>query len=144
GCLRLRCRVRHQPRPFAAVALIGAKTTMFHTVKQTSSRINAVVGTASWLAAVGLALGGCGVGAVETGSNAEAPTWQEFLDSTYKEPGPDGVWIVNGDEPITDEKKLREFYDSLYAGGSALIVHQAGNIDAKWNAQQRLDLTYCV
>ncbi|HTM21678.1 MAG TPA: M57 family metalloprotease, partial [Kofleriaceae bacterium] len=78
-----------------------------------------------------------------TGSSQPDVTWEEFLAQTYQEPWEDGVYIVNGDTPIENQKKLREFYDEVY-GGETLIVHQSGGVDAKWNNTQKLNLTYCV
>jgi serine protease len=79
----------------------------------------------------------------QTGSTEPEVTWEEFLAQTYKEPWDGGVFIVNGDTPIENQKKLREFYDELY-GGQTLIVDTAGGVDVKWNATQKLALTYCV
>ncbi len=79
----------------------------------------------------------------DVGSSEPEVTWDEFLASTYREPWEGGVFIVNGDTPIENEKKLREFYDEVY-GGETLIVHTSGGLDAKWNDTQKLNLTYCV
>ncbi len=83
-------------------------------------------------------------GSFDLGSNQDAPTWEEFQAKTYLEPWADGVYIVNGDESIADAKMLREFYDSLYGDSGALIVHQAGGVDAKWTAVQVQQLSYCI
>lgn len=96
-----------------------------------------------WAAALVL-LAACEVGPdLDVGSNQDKPTWDEFLASTYLEPWEGGVYIVNGDTPIENEKKLREFYDELYSEGE-LIVHRSGGADAKWNNTQKLNLTYCI
>ena len=79
----------------------------------------------------------------DLGSSQPEITWEEFLVSTYLEPWVGGVFIVNGDTPIENEKKLREFYDEVY-GGQTLIVHRSNGLDAKWNDTQKLNLTYCI
>jgi hypothetical protein len=122
---------------------------MHRTLEQStlvSSSFRRFLRTGSWLAAaMSVAVTGCSVGEVDYGSNNEdAPTWEEFLASSYQEPWQDGVFVVNGDEPIADVKKLREYYDQIYAPDGALIVHQAGNADAKWDAVQRKNLTFCI
>jgi hypothetical protein len=42
------------------------------------------------------------------GRQDSIPTFEEFEASVYREPFPDGVYIVNGDTPIANEKLLRE------------------------------------
>jgi hypothetical protein len=93
----------------------------------------------------GLGLSGC-IGEIDDryGSNIDGPTFEEYERGTYIEPWEDGVYIVDGDTPIDNIKKLREFYDSLFGVDGALIVHRNGNSDAKWSNSQKLDLTYCV
>jgi serine protease len=75
-----------------------------------------------------------------------ALTFEEFLATVYREPFPGGKFIVNGDEPIANEKQLREFYELHVRrpGQTRLIVHQVSGMDAKWNPQQKARLTYCV
>ncbi|HUH04339.1 MAG TPA: pre-peptidase C-terminal domain-containing protein [Kofleriaceae bacterium] len=81
---------------------------------------------------------------MDVGTNHDdQPGFEEFEAGTYKEPGADGVYIVNGDTPVENIKKLREFYEMLYSDGG-LIVHRSGGQDAKWNNTQKLNLTYCV
>jgi len=84
----------------------------------------------------------CMVGDPELGSN-QGPSFEEFRASTYKEPWEHGVYIVNGDTPIVDDKALLEFWQQVHGGGE-LIVHNAGGVDSKWSATAKLDLTYCV
>ncbi len=103
---------------------------------------------AIWVSALSiLALGsGCDPGTVsDVASNRDGvPTYAEFLASTYQEPDT-GIFIVNGDETVANEKELREFYDALYGGaGGALIVHAPNGTAVKWDATQRMNLTYCV
>ena len=70
-------------------------------------------------------------------------SFDEFEAATYHEPWEDGVYIVNGDTPVEDEKELREVYDALHGQG-ALAVHRAGGVDVKWSSAQKRNLTYCV
>jgi serine protease len=86
---------------------------------------------------------GCMSGEIDTSTGDEKPTWEEFRASTYQEPD-SGIFIVNGDTPIENEKLLLEFYEQLYAPDGALIVHRSGGQDAKWSDTQKLNLTYCV
>ena len=85
----------------------------------------------------------CTVGQEEVGHTGDHMSFEEFEASTYLEPWEGGVYIVNGDTPIEDIKKLREFYDEVFAD-QELIVHRVGNQDAVWSSAQKLQLTYCV
>jgi hypothetical protein len=76
----------------------------------------------------------------ETGPDV---TWEEFRAQAYKEPFENGVYIVNGDEPLQNEKQLREFYDYLYTDNE-LIVNRVGGTDDKWSNTAKLNITYCV
>ena len=99
-----------------------------------------------WLLAVaaGVALSGCELGDTSVASNNDAPSFDDCVGTIYKEPWEGGVYIVNGDEAVTNEKKLREFHGSLYGSNGALLVHRSGNADAAWNSTQKKNLTYCV
>lgn len=86
-------------------------------------------------------------GCVESSNDHEdvgdtALSFQEFEAATFREPDT-GIYIVDGDTPVDDIKKLEEFYEK-YVQPGALIVHQQGGVDAKWNATQKKQLTYCV
>ncbi len=76
--------------------------------------------------------------------------FEEFEQSTYKEPFADGKYIVNGDMAIADHQRLREFFESRIKHApsapalGALVVHKAGSKDAVWDAAMRKRLTYCV
>jgi serine protease len=76
--------------------------------------------------------------------------FEEFEQSTYKEPFADGKYIVNGDMAIADRQRLREFFESRIKQApsppalGALIVHKAGSADAVWDAILKKRLTYCV
>jgi hypothetical protein len=116
---------------------------MHRNPQQASLETKSFVRAGSLAAALSMALTGCSEAGF--GSNNDGvPTWEEYLASSYQEPWQDGVFVVNGDEPIADIKRLREYYDELYGGEGALIVHQSGNADAKWDAVQRRNLTYCI
>ncbi len=78
------------------------------------------------------------------GSNRDGTTFEEYEAQTYLEPWQGGVYIVDGDTPVANIKKLKEFYELLLGGDGALIVQRNGNSDAKWNNTQKLNLTYCV
>src|SRR5262245_60702727 len=85
---------------------------------------------------VGLAIAGGCVAAVpdgEPGENTEDNnlTFEEWLPTVYQE-ADTGVWIVDGDTPIVEERELREFFINHVQPG-ALIVHQSGGVDAKWS-----------
>ena len=95
-------------------------------------------------ATLGVALTGCDVGSVEMGQNDADMTFEQFLANTYQEPFENGVYIINGDEVIVDEKKLEEYYQAVHGGGNALIVHTVLGEDAVWNAQQRQNLSFCI
>jgi serine protease len=81
-------------------------------------------------------------GGPETTDNTPS-TFEEFEAATYKEPWEGGLYIVDGDTPVTDRKALRELWEQRFAG-SALIVHAPGGVDARWNETDKRALTYCV
>jgi serine protease len=76
--------------------------------------------------------------------------FEEFEQSTYKEPFEDGKYIVNGDMAIADRERLRDFFESRIKQApsppalGALVVHKAGGRDAVWDATLKKQLTYCV
>ncbi len=102
------------------------------------------------------AAAGC-VNAVDPGGAvALPPTYDELLADTYQEPGT-GIFIVDGDVPVLDEKRLHLFYDQLIADFEAeqsgagtstkeqpLALATSGGADVVWTAAQKLNLTYCV
>jgi serine protease len=75
-----------------------------------------------------------------------ALTFEEFKTTVYKEPFEHGKYIVNGDTPIANDKQLREFFEDKIQTRPAteLILAQVSGMDAKWNQQQKRNLTYCV
>ena len=89
-------------------------------------------------------LASCMTGDVDTiNTNDEAPTFEAFEASTYREPGT-GQYIVNGDEPVHTRDQLFEFYQRLYFGGDALIVNTVSGADDVWSATAKRNITYCV
>ncbi len=98
------------------------------------------------IAAVSVMGTGCAMDAAEpSGENVTATTmrFDEFLQVVYQEPDT-GIYIVNGDEPITSTEELLAFYEEVVLDNGGLIVHQANGTDAKWSDTQKLNLTYCV
>jgi hypothetical protein len=77
----------------------------------------------------------------DTGPVGHAISWNQFRSQVYMDP--EGVFIVDGDTPIHDEKLLREFFEKYVKDGQ-LIVKTAGGVDVKWDDTQKLNLTYCV
>lgn len=87
------------------------------------------------------------VGCIDTsdpGGENQSPelSFEAFEASVYREPGT-GIYIVNGDTPITSRRALQDFY-VRYVQKGALIVNQSGGVDTKWDDKQKLNLTYCV
>lgn len=84
--------------------------------------------------------------------------YEKFKKNTYKEPFSGGVYIVNGDTPISSESELREFYDreivaewknikfgiDLALDTTKLIVDAPRNEPAPWNNVTKKNLTYCI
>jgi hypothetical protein len=79
----------------------------------------------------------------QIGETGPEVTWEEFRAQTYKEPFENGMYVVNGDEVIQNEKQLREFYDHL-VNDTELIVNRVGGSDDRWNDTAKLNITYCV
>ncbi len=104
------------------------------------------------VAAITLAAGALALSVLPANSATEygsAPSYQEFRASTFVDT--DTQYVVNGDEPVSTDGKLRQFYDSMVGdkhtgkqleGG--LIVNRVSGSDDKWSASQALNLTYCV
>jgi dual-action HEIGH metallo-peptidase len=86
----------------------------------------------------------------------QLPTWEEFRANVYQEPDT-GIFIVNGDEPVLNEARLREFYAQM-SGQAALANEQEGlgttqqsltllNIPGwanHWSIPAARNLTYCI
>ncbi len=81
------------------------------------------------------------------GNRSSRMTYEEFEATVYQEPFPNGVYIVNGDTPIKNEKLLRDFYDRYVKPGTrqdALIVDLLNGVDNVWDVTARRNITYCV
>ena len=76
-------------------------------------------------------------------STSDRPTFEEFEAATYKEPWEGGVYIVNGDTPLENEKRLLEFYNQVFVE-EQLIVNQVNGVDDVWNSTQKRNISYCV
>jgi hypothetical protein len=76
------------------------------------------------------------------------PTWAEFKASTFRDV--DGIYIVNGDEPVGNVAKLRAYYEAMMdradqnGGSNQLVVNTVGGYDDVWSGSQVGNLTYCV
>lgn len=78
-------------------------------------------------------------------------SFEEFERTVYKEPIPDGVYIVNGDTPIANEKLLREFFERNVAiepsprgKDHEFAIRETGGLDVIWSESQKRNLTYCI
>ena len=79
-------------------------------------------------------------------------TWEEFQDQAYR--GPDGVYVVNGDEPAENSDRLHEYYvhylnsfeemDGIGMTQQGLAINRFQGHDDKWSATAAQNLTYCV
>lgn len=92
---------------------------------------------------------GCGGGSQtittnegDSRSSQAGMTWSEFRSRVAQEPDT-GLFIVDGDVPVSGEENLRAFYEANVASGQ-LIIHQMNQVDQKWNDTEKMTLTYCV
>ncbi len=74
-----------------------------------------------------------------------------FKASVYKESFPGGVYIVNGDTPIGNDKDLLDFYRKEIVHewktphyGILLIIDAPNSKIAGWDSATKNNLTYCV
>lgn len=101
--------------------------------------------TAHRLLLIPLALAACAPGEAPDLDQEPAVRWEEFQARTYREPGPSGVWILDGDVPVSSTKRLKEIWRARYASDdTTLIVHQESGVDARWGLSERHALSYCV
>ncbi|WP_183092204.1 M57 family metalloprotease [Nocardioides stalactiti] len=99
---------------------------------------------------VGACLAAAVAGPVASASGGDVPSYQEFKAATYVDT--DGQYIVNGDEPVSSDGALKQFYTSMVGKRSTerkvhedgLIVNTVNGQDDKWSASQAANLTYCV
>lgn len=90
--------------------------------------------------------------AQESRERAATKTFEEYKATLFREPGPDGKFIVNGDVGILNEKLLLEFYNEhvkkaapTSTGESPeFIVNTVGGLDDTWSDIDKRQLTYCV
>lgn len=114
-------------------------------MKRASTRITLAV---SGVAALTCATLGVAAAAPAGSTSGEVPSFQEFLDSSYRDV--DGQYVVNGDEPEASNGGMRIFYDRMVnpketrTDDDSLIVNRVGGQDDKWSASQVANLTYCV
>lgn len=85
--------------------------------------------------------------------------YEAFKKKVYKESFPGGVYIVNGDTPVADEKELMDFYQreivaewksikfgvALGEGAVTQLILDAPNGNpAAWDNVNKKNLTYCI
>ena len=94
------------------------------------------------------ALGACGSPDASEEEHTRL-SWEIFLASVYVEPDT-GIYIVDGDVPVTSEADLWEWYINYVDNGplrvskAPLIVHHVNGADSVWPASDKMDLSYCV
>ncbi len=84
--------------------------------------------------------------------NVKGKTFDEFKKKVFKEPGPNGKFIVNGDTPISSEKLLKEFFEKFKDCNTApvsskpieLTIFSLNGVDITWNNLDKTNLSYCV
>jgi len=81
-------------------------------------------------------------GEEEIVGSSQSLSFEEFMELVYQEPD-SGIYIVDGDRPITSYDELVRFY-TLYVDSDALTVHQSSDEDVVWTAAEAMTLTYCV
>lgn len=102
--------------------------------------------------ACALAMAGCaartegaGFGGDDVGASTDgALSFEAYRDTVYHEPWEHGIYVVDGDVPIPDDKRLREHWRARFGAPGALIVHHPGGEDARWDRARASNLTYCV
>ena len=103
-----------------------------------------------------LFLAGCGGESQQPQQLQLPPSWEEFRAQAYQEPDT-GIFIINGDEPILNETRLREFYDAMIArqastnGQTGVGVAQQPltaislpGWPSNWSIPVANNLTYCI
>ena len=74
-------------------------------------RISVGIGACLVVAGSGLTATG---GSAATAADSDVPTYQEFKAQTHVDV--DGQYIVNGDEPLNSNAKLKKYYRSMVGG----------------------------
>ena len=106
-----------------------------------------------WCALVAaIASAGCEASEDTSGKEASSLTWEAYKADTLRTE--DGVYIVNGNEPVLNEEELRKYYEQLVeetsdegniaVEQSALIVDRRFSYDNIWSLADRQNLTYCI
>jgi hypothetical protein len=85
---------------------------------------------------------GCQPDGDQIGSSLDKPTFDEYVQSLYQEPGT-GLYIVDWDVPVATKEGLRPYYDRLYSDGALTVFTENGK-DVLWDDTQKHQLTYCV
>lgn len=82
---------------------------------------------------------------------ASMESFEKFKSTVYKEPFENGVYIVNGDTPVTSDEKLVLFYKKEVVNewpssefGIKLTVDAPDGVIASWNNARKKDLRYCI
>lgn len=99
----------------------------------------------------GLLLAGlCACGTVQDREETSPPyeveqEWEEFRASVYREPTEHGVFIVEGDVPVSDERELRQYFDTYVSrAAQPLTVMHVMGADVIWPSPGKFNLTYCI
>lgn len=108
---------------------------------QFSRSLRAILPLSLLAIAAGCSAGPDGEGTPES-VESTVVTYEEFKASLYRE-AETGIFIVDGDIPLTSEAAVREYYDTHYDAGK-LIVHRVNNADSRWSDTAKRRLTYCV
>jgi uncharacterized protein (TIGR03382 family) len=66
--------------------------------------------------------------------------FEDWKALQYREPS--GLYIVDGDTPVSGEARLFELWSAWQSG--QLAVYRVNGADVVWSATQKHDLTYCV
>ncbi|WP_394837342.1 hypothetical protein LVJ94_10585 [Pendulispora rubella] len=97
------------------------------------------------LGALGGTLAACSADGGTSGKleGTEPKSFEEFVASTYKEPGESGLYIYDGDTPARSIEELREVYDKAFKSQQPLIVNRIPNRADVWDGE-RSNLRYCI
>src|SRR5688572_21418995 len=75
----------------------------------------------------------------DLGSNRSL-SFEDWKAQQYREPS--GLWIVDGDIPVSSEQQLFDLWSAWQA--DQLAVYRVNGADVVWSATQKRNLTYCV
>lgn len=73
----------------------------------------------------------------------EALDFETFRSQLYQE-AKSGIYIVDGDIPISSEIELRAFHANRSKVQSHLVINQVNGVDDFWSEQVKHELTYCI